>query len=87
MAQKHRFGDAVRSTAPVCTTRKGLLASVPYTTETGDCIAVLTGGRVPFVLMPMDERYHVVGPCYVHGVMDGEAFPEDLDELESISII
>lgn len=87
MAQKDRFGDAVRSTAPVCTTRKGLLASVPYTTETGDCIAVLTGGRVPFVLRPMGDYYYLVGPCYVHGVMDGEAFSEDLDELEWISMI
>lgn len=87
MAKEDRFGDAVRSTAPVCTTRKGFLASVPYTTEMGDCIAVLTGRRVPFVLRPIGDCYRLVGPCYMHGVMDGEAFPKDLDELESISII
>ncbi|TKX24571.1 hypothetical protein C1H76_3180 [Elsinoe australis] len=42
----------------------------------GDCIAVLRGAKVPLVLRPegggRDARYSFVGPCYVHGFMDGE---------------
>lgn len=52
----------------------------------GDCITVLTGGRTPFLLRPVGGQYRLVGHCYVHGIMDGEAFPVDESELEWISI-
>jgi hypothetical protein len=80
------FSRRVNSTAPVCVTLKGFLTSVPYTTQAGDCIAVLAGGRVPFVLRPTRDHYRLIGPCYVHGIMNGEAFPEDDDDLEWFSI-
>jgi hypothetical protein len=73
----------INPTAPLCTTANGFLAAVPCTTEVGDCIAILSGGNLPFVLRPTgDNHYRLVGPCYVHGIMNGEAFPEDPDELE-----
>jgi hypothetical protein len=43
--------------------------------QVGDEIWVLLGGNVPFVLRPDTEtecRY-LVGDCFVHGIMDGEA--------------
>jgi hypothetical protein len=51
----------------------------------GDVIALLRGGQTPFVLRLIGDYYELVGPCYVLGIMDGEAFPEDpreQDELE-----
>jgi hypothetical protein len=88
-AKNNRFFDLMRPRrSPVCITENGFMASVPYTTEVGDRIVVLSGGRVPFVLRPFEDHYKVVGPCYVHGgaIMDGKAFPEDPDEREWFSI-
>jgi len=77
----------INSTTPLCVTAKGFLAAVPYTTEAGDRIAIFSGGDVPFVLRPNeDSTYRLVGACYVHGIMDGEAFPDDPEELEWLSI-
>jgi hypothetical protein len=84
-----RFNELVRSRrAPLCITEKGFLASAPYTTEVGDRIVVLSGARLPFVLRPVEDHYKLIGPCYVHGagIMDGEAFPENPEELEWFSI-
>lgn len=85
-AQAAPFCRFIRWRTPLCITRKAFLASVPYITQAGDCIAVLTGGRVPFVLRPTGDSYRLIGPCYFHGIMDGEAFPEDHRELEWFSI-
>jgi Heterokaryon incompatibility protein (HET) len=47
----------------------------PSTTQVGDCVFILNGGGVPFLLRPEDESkgaYRFVGECYVHGLMNGE---------------
>ena len=31
---------------------------------------------MPFVLYPTEDYHRLMGHCYVHGVMSGEAFPE-----------
>jgi Heterokaryon incompatibility protein (HET) len=85
-ALPNAFWRVVNTPSPLCTTTNGYLASAPYTTKSGDCIAVLTGGRAPFILRPVDSFYQLVGPCYIHGIMKGEAFPIDQGELEWISI-
>jgi hypothetical protein len=84
--EMNRLPIFIRNNSPLCITSKGFLASVPYTTEVGDCIAVLAGGRVPFVLRRTADYYRLIGPCYVHGIMEGEAFPENISELEWFSI-
>ncbi|KAI1162159.1 heterokaryon incompatibility protein-domain-containing protein [Nemania serpens] len=45
----------------------------PAALEVGDVVCVLFGGKVPFCLRPAGERYLLVGECYVHGLMKGEA--------------
>lgn len=41
----------------------------------GDRIVLFPGSRIPIVLRPLrDGRFQVVGPCYLHGVMQGEPF-------------
>ena len=47
---------------------------MPKSVELGDRIAIFEGVPVPFILREEDDHYLVVGPCYVHGMMDGEAF-------------
>ncbi|KAH7141005.1 heterokaryon incompatibility protein-domain-containing protein [Dactylonectria macrodidyma] len=54
-------------------TRKGYFGIGPECMERGDIIAVLFGGKVPYVLRATDGgRYFFIGECYVHGIMSGE---------------
>ena len=39
----------------------------------GDIVCVLYGGKMPFVLRPWGGHFLLVGECYVHGLMKGEA--------------
>lgn len=58
-------------------TKQGFLAILPPTAAIGDRIALLPGARLPFVLRPIkNNTFTVIGPCYVHGIMRGEAFDE-----------
>ena len=66
----------------LCITENGYMALVSEETQLGDRIAWLSGGSLPLVLRPLGIYYMVVEPCYVHGIMDGEAFPETESELE-----
>ena len=46
----------------------------PKVMEKGDVVCVLFGGKMPFVLRPWnDGKFLLVGECYVHGFMQGEA--------------
>lgn len=59
------------------TTVNSHLALVPMSASTDDQIVVLSGGKLPFVLRAMGSTSKIIGPCYVHGIMDGEAFPKE----------
>jgi hypothetical protein len=41
--------------------------------KTPDKVWIIPGARTPFVLRQKDTRYQLVGECYVHGLMNGEA--------------
>lgn len=53
-----------------------LLGLAPEIGQKGDSIAILYGCSVPVVLRRKigSDYYTLVGECYVHGMMDGEAF-------------
>lgn len=50
----------------------------------GDKICILGGAQVPFVLRPVQEEWRVVGECYVHGIMDGDAVKAFLSTSEHL---
>lgn len=53
---------------------RGHLGLGPATMQSGDILCVFSGGKVPFILHPLNEKdYRLVGECYIHGTMDGEA--------------
>jgi hypothetical protein len=54
---------------------KYYIALGPYQARKGDCICILHGSGVPWVLRPQTETgtYEVVGQCFVDGLMYGEA--------------
>lgn len=60
----------------LCRTTNGRLALLPMFAEPGDVICILAGAKWPFALRRIGKttnRYTLVGDCYVHGIMDGEA--------------
>ncbi|RAK98188.1 HET domain-containing protein [Aspergillus ibericus CBS 121593] len=71
------------------TTQKGYMGFGPPDMKPGDVVAVLLGSRMPFVLRQMPatccvgdggqgRKYcSVVGYCYLHGVMNGQAVGKD----------
>lgn len=72
-------------------TRKGYFVLGPDALQAGDVVAVLRGGKVPFVLRKVsvdggDERWVLVGECYVHGLMDGEGWDVEGVEEEVFAI-
>ncbi|KAH7239838.1 heterokaryon incompatibility protein-domain-containing protein [Fusarium solani] len=57
-------------------TKGGYLALVPETCRVGDEIALLKGGKTPYVVRRDGEHWKLLGDCYVHGIMFGEAWDE-----------
>jgi len=58
---------------------------VPHDAQVGDLICLFYRGAVPFVVreVPLtDSEYELIGECYIHGIMYGEAlkFEGILDE-------
>ncbi|KAI4132568.1 MAG: hypothetical protein LQ338_000667 [Usnochroma carphineum] len=61
-------------------TKMGYLGLVPPEADVGDKVFILEGGKTPYVLRQKDEYWQLVGECYVHGIMYGEAYDESLCE-------
>jgi hypothetical protein len=55
-------------------TKKGYVGVVPNVAQVGDVVAILKGGRVPFILQKSEARdgaFRLVGESYVHCLMNG----------------
>ncbi|OHE97766.1 hypothetical protein CORC01_06971 [Colletotrichum orchidophilum] len=68
-------------------TAKGYLGLLPETSRVGDEVHVLYDCHVPYLLRKVGGRGHrLVGECYVHGIMQGEAVlnPQSMDEVVMI---
>lgn len=55
------------------TTTKGYMGLGSQAMKAGDVVVILAGGEVPFILRRAGEFFQLVGECYVHGIMNGEA--------------
>lgn len=62
-----------------------LLGLASMDAQVGDRIALLEGGKVPYILRLKDggeNEWEILGDAYVHGMMDGEAWkPEELVDI------
>lgn len=67
-------------------TKKGYLAVVPSQSAVGDHVALYKGSKMPFIVRHRhaDSKRVLLGPCYVHGIMYGEAWDETLCEAVEI---
>lgn len=56
-------------------TDDGKIGVVPACAKPGDGIAVILGVSVPFVVRPTQylNDWQLIGDCYIHGIMNGEA--------------
>jgi hypothetical protein len=72
------FDQAILKSRALARTENGYLALVPKGAQPGDSIALLKGGKIPFVVREADGEggLSLVGDSYVHGIMNGEAFEE-----------
>jgi len=60
------------------TTMSGYVGIGPNTCQPGDKVVILFGCASPLVLRSIGSRYQLVGECYVHGIMHGEAVIDPL---------
>ncbi|CZR60628.1 uncharacterized protein PAC_10524 [Phialocephala subalpina] len=67
-----------------CVTEQGYVGVVPSLCEEGDKIVVFPGMQTPLCLRATERvgRWRIVGGCYVHGIMNGEALQAGLEKLE-----
>ncbi len=63
--------------------KEGYFMLVPELAKPGDLICIFVGAQTPFLVRQVggngmgDQRYELVGECYVHGIMDGEVVSEE----------
>lgn len=64
-------------------TARGYFGMAPMTVDVGDEVALLEGGRLPFVLRKRESspNWELLGDCYVHGIMSGELFEQEKCEV------
>ena len=63
-------------------TAKRYLGLFPQGAQVGDHVCVFTGACVPFVIRrhETENKYQLIGECYVHGIMDGEV--ADMNDVQ-----
>jgi hypothetical protein len=67
---------------------KGYMGLAPITTRAGDAVCILFGGQVPFILREREDFGHsMIGECYVHGIMDGEAIGTTRNKRNTVEFI
>lgn len=87
-AQLVPYTDRISSLIHTCkerslvNTRDGMIGLVPQSAQKGDEIYLLFGGQVFYVLRLVRDHYRLVGECYIHGLMNGEA----LEWLNDVSV-
>ncbi|KAI0973430.1 heterokaryon incompatibility protein-domain-containing protein [Xylaria arbuscula] len=56
-------------------TSQGLLGLAPTHTAPGDLVCVFLGCHMPMIVRRAESghSFRIMGPCHVHGIMDGEA--------------
>jgi hypothetical protein len=68
-------------------TKHGFIGTAPPMAKVGDGIFLVSGLSLPMIIRQRENGTNIlIGPAYVHGIMDGEKWPEDEAELEWIAL-
>ena len=91
--------DAVGTCRSFAVTEKGYIGFVPLGAKPGDRIAVLLGGKVPYILRRVEDNklsddlrktaqpyYEILGDGYIHGIMKGEVLEEGNERGRGVSL-
>jgi len=68
-------------------TKDARMGSAQGDVSLGDVVAVVAGLKMPLILSPVGSQFRLVGHGYVHGIMDGEAWPKDGNGLRIITLV
>ncbi|KAK5711192.1 SNF1-interacting protein [Elasticomyces elasticus] len=71
-------------------TAKGHLGRGPVHIQAGDRVVVLYGAKVPYILRPVlgkRDRHSIIGECYIHEIMHGEAVGEGVEVVTTDFIL
>jgi hypothetical protein len=83
----HEFERRLRSTISgrrLITTANGYLGIAYDSVRRGDKICIALGGRMPLILRPIEDTFQLVGECYIHGLMFGEALKAEDSSPEEL---
>lgn len=88
---KEAFKSAVLNRR-LCWTTKGHFGLVPRFAKQDDCVVVVPGSPVPFVVRRASESdtgssYRFVGECYIDGIMHGEVMADNGLELVDLDLV
>ena len=70
-------------------TKKGYVGVGPPGIKMGDCVVLMVGGDVPFMLRSVgavQNENELLGDCHVHGIMEGQAYDTWLEGDRAASI-
>jgi hypothetical protein len=84
----HAATSRVAAGRRFCFTASGRVGQVPVDSQIGDRICIFLGAKVPFVVRKVNPGdYVLVGECYIHGLMSGEAFDQASIEVQDIKLV
>jgi Heterokaryon incompatibility protein (HET) len=89
-AQKFIYGSSVSAIGRIAVTKKKYLAFVPPETQIGDVVVIVLGAETPYILRRNEAKlanemtWQLVGPAYVHGCMDEDGLPENIEMLNLV---
>ena len=72
-----------------CLSQEGRIGWVPDAAQPGDIISLMRGSPVPVIIRPSQQgnSYLMIGQCYIHGIMDGEAVARKEDQFQRIELV
>jgi Heterokaryon incompatibility protein (HET) len=83
--------DSFMSNTRIYRTRKGYVGLGPFSTRKGDVVVIAAGGKIPFLLRPVESqeelRHQLMGETYVHGIMHGEAVRSSGIDWKEITLV
>ncbi|KAF2490849.1 HET-domain-containing protein, partial [Lophium mytilinum] len=65
-------------------TSTNLLGIACHTVEPGDAVVLLQGGAMAYILRGDGDCYRLIGQAFIHGLMNGEEWPDRNEELEEL---
>jgi hypothetical protein len=69
------------------TTRSGYMGTGFHTLQPGDLIVLCAGATMPLIIREQGDYFRFIGPGYVHGLMNAEAWPKDETKLKEYILI